>query len=123
MFIRTADIASLFAASLSVLLIALVALPFAAAEEIIAASLLSLLLIVLTEVPLLLVIRRHLVAVTLGLRLLAVLIRMVAALGCAAILAPHYTGAFILIFSLSLALSIMASAFMMCSISQEPAHD
>lgn len=120
---RCCDLKSVLLLLLPVLLVAIPAIPFVAAEEIVAAALLALLIIVATEAPLALVVQRRALGLTLALRLLAILIRMVAALGCAALLAPHYTGAFFLIFSLSLALSVMAGAMIMCSLSQEPVHE
>ena len=107
---------------LPVLLIGLIAIPFAPGEEILMAAGLAAIIVAITDLPMHLISGRQDLRLTLVFQLMAILFRLCVAVVCAALLSPHYTEAFILIFSLSLSLSIIFDAVMISIRSQEPVH-
>ena len=120
--LRLVNATVIFAPLLLVALVGLCALPFAATAEVLMACGLAAAIVVITNLPLHLLSGLKNLRLTLVAQLMAVLFRLVAAMICAAILHPHYTEAFILIFSLSLSLSIIFDAVLLTSRPQEPAH-
>ena len=120
--LRLVNATVIFAPLLLLVLVGLCALPFAETPEVLTACGLAAVIVMITNLPLHLLSGLKNIRLTLAAQLTAVLFRLFAAVICAAILAPHYTEAFILIFSLSLSLSIIFDAVLMTSRPQEPAH-
>ena len=104
------------------MLVGLVALPFVAIETILAACLLAYVIVVATEAPVHLFLNKQQLQLTLSLRLMAVIMRLLFAVVCVSLFASAYTEAFILIFCVNLSLTIMLDAALIVYRSQEPVH-
>ena len=104
------------------ILVGLVALPFTSAQTVIAACLLAYAIVIATEFPVHLFLHRQQLQLTLSLRLMAVIMRLLFAVVCVSLCASAYTEAFILIFCVTLSLTIMVDAALIVYRSQEPVH-